>query len=186
MGNHMWGGEEAGGFDTLVDVIRQRNGWHAFIMWYPASRGPSIFPTYLGRSKGLCLQGNHVVVFNTKVLYFKIENTPIKDTSGKRKFKRMLRFLFVDKREFFSEKLSFEEFNLVFFTACQSAWLVLNQPRQRGFWRNLRYILYSMVIESTFWKGIFVFRKVSWTFWHRRERKTTKCAFEIDFLPRRV
>ena len=145
MGNHMWGGEEAGGFDTLVDVIRQQDGWHAFIMWYPASRGPSIFPTYLGRS-----QGNHVVVFKTKVLHFKIENTPIKDTSGKRKFKRMLSFLFVDKRKLFAMKLSFEEFNLVFFTADQSAWLVLNQPRQRGFWRNLRYILYSMVIESTF------------------------------------
>ena len=25
---------------------------------YPASRGPSIFPTYLGRSKGLCSQGS--------------------------------------------------------------------------------------------------------------------------------
>ena len=37
-----------------------------------------------------------------------------------------------------------------------------------------------------FQKGIFEFIKVSWTFskfWHRRERKTTKCAFEIDFLP---
>ena len=37
-----------------------------------------------------------------------------------------------------------------------------------------------------FLKGIFVVIKVSWTFsafWHRRERKNTKCAFEIDFLP---
>ena len=130
---------------------------------------------------------HHVVVFKTKVLHFKIENTPIKDTSGKRKFKRVLRFLFVDKRELFAMKLSFEEFNLDFFTADQRAWLVLNQPRQRGFWRNLRYILYSMVIKSTFLKGNFcVYRKVSWTFstfWHRRERKTTKCAFEIDLLP---
>ena len=36
-----------------------------------------------------------------------------------------------------------------------------------------------------FWKGIFVFIKVSGTFstfWHRRETKTTKCAFEIDFF----
>ena len=31
--------------------------------------------------------------------------------------KKMLRFLFVDKRELFAIKLSFEEFNLVFFTA---------------------------------------------------------------------
>ena len=76
---------------------------------------------------------NPVVVFKTKVLYFKIENTPIKDTSGKRKFKRMLSFLFVDIRQLFTMKLSFEGFNLVFFTGDQSAWVVLNQPRQRGF-----------------------------------------------------
>ena len=87
----------------------------------------------------------HVVVFKTKVLHFKIENTPIKDTNGKRKFKRMLSFLFVDKRKLFAMKLSFEEFNLVFYTADRSAWLVLNQPRQRGFWRHLRYIPYSMI-----------------------------------------
>ena len=41
---------------------------------------------------------HHVVVFKTKVLHFKIENTPIKDTNGKKKFKRMLSFLFVGKR----------------------------------------------------------------------------------------
>ena len=45
--------------------------------------------------------------------FFKIENTPMKDTSGKRKFKRVLRFLFVDKRELFAMKLSFQEFNLI-------------------------------------------------------------------------
>ena len=74
-----------------------------------------------------------MVVFKTKVLYLKIENTPIKDTNGKRKFKRMLSFLFVDERELFPVKLSFEEFNLVFLTADRSAWRGLNQPRQRGF-----------------------------------------------------
>ena len=50
-------------------------------------------------------------------------------------------------------KLCFEEFNLDFLTADQSAWLVLNQPTQQGFWRNLSYILYSMVKESRFLKG---------------------------------
>ena len=49
---------------------------------------------------------HHVVVFKTKVLYFKIENTAIKDINGKRKFQRMLSFLFVDKRELFAMKLS--------------------------------------------------------------------------------
>ena len=74
-----------------------------------------------------------VVVFKTKVLHFKIENTLMKEANGKRKFERMLRFHFVDKRDLFAMKLSFEEFNLVFFDADQSVWLVLNQPRQRGF-----------------------------------------------------
>ena len=74
-----------------------------------------------------------VVVFKTKGLHLKIENTPIKDTNGKRKFKRMLSFLFVDKRKLFAINLPFEEFNIVFYTVDRSAWLVLNQPRQRGF-----------------------------------------------------
>ena len=83
-----------------------------------------------------------MVVFKTKVLHLKIENTQIKDTNGKRKFKRILSFLFVDKRELFAMKLSFVEFNFVFFTVDQSAWLVvLKQPRKQGFCRNLRYIL---------------------------------------------
>ena len=51
--------------------------------------------------------------FKTKVLYYK--NTPIKDTVGKRKFKRMPSFLFVDKREPCTMKLTLKEFNLVFF-----------------------------------------------------------------------
>ena len=100
---------------------------------------------------------HHVVVFKTKVLHFKIENTPIKDTNGKRKFKRMLSFLFVDKRKLFAMKLSFEEFNLVFYTADRSAWLVLNQPRQRGFWRHLRYIPYSMIKEKCVFKKEFLY-----------------------------
>ena len=45
----------------------------------------------------------------------------------------------------FRYEISFEEFNLVFYTADRIAWLVLNQPRQRGFWRHLRYIPYSMI-----------------------------------------
>ena len=55
----------------------------------------------------------------------------IKDTNGKKKFKRMLSFLSVDKRKLSAMTLSFEELNLVYFTADQSAWLVLNQPSQR-------------------------------------------------------
>ena len=51
--------------------------------------------------------------FKTKVLYYK--NTPIKDTVGKRKFKRIPSFLFGDKREPCTMKLTLKEFNLVFF-----------------------------------------------------------------------
>ena len=68
-----------------------------------------------------------MVVSKTKVVHFKIANTPIKETNGKRKFKRMLGFLSVDKRKFFAMKLSFEEFNFVFYRADRGAWLVLNQ-----------------------------------------------------------
>ena len=55
----------------------------------------------------------HVVVFKTKVLHFKIVYTRIKGTNGKRKFNGMLSSLFVDKRKLFAMKLSFEEFKLV-------------------------------------------------------------------------
>ena len=129
-GQPMRGGGRSG-FETLVTDIHQQNGWRTFIMGW------------------------------SKVLYFKIENTRIKDTNEKRKFKRMLSFLFaslsrnrffwmsrnalpkvavllgercvtskngcegdylfVDKRELFAMKLSFEAFNLVFCTADQSA-----------------------------------------------------------------
>ena len=100
---------------------------------------------------------HHVVVYKTKVLHFKIESTPVKDTNGKKKFKRMLSFLFVDKRKLFAMKLSFVEFNRVFYTADRSAWLVLNQPRQRGFWRHLRHILYSMIKEKYAFKKEFLY-----------------------------
>ena len=69
----------------------------------------------------------------------------------------MLSFLFVDKRKLVAMKLSFVEFNRVFYTADRSAWLVLNQPRQRGFWRHLRYILYSMIKEKYAFKKEFLY-----------------------------
>ena len=60
MGNHIGGGEEAGEFDT-------------FSRCYPSTK-------WLAHV-------HHVVVFKTKVLHFKVENTPKKDTSGKTNFK---------------------------------------------------------------------------------------------------
>ena len=45
--------------------------------------------------------------------------------------------------------------NSTLFSSQRRAWLVLSQSRQRGFWRNLRYILYSVVKKSSFLKGNF-------------------------------
>ena len=53
----------------------------------------------------MAVRVHHAVVFKTKVLHFKTENTPIKDTNGKRKFNGMLSFLFVDKRKHFAIKM---------------------------------------------------------------------------------
>ena len=82
--NHL-GGEGRNGFDTFVNVIHQQNGWRAFMMWWFSRLKFCISRLKIHREK----------------------------TNGKRKFKRMLSFLFVDKRKLFAMKLSFEEFNLV-------------------------------------------------------------------------
>ena len=79
-------------------------------------------------------------------------------------------------------------YNIVFrgiqpcFLPIGSAWLVLNQQGSevsKDTWDTFR-TLWSK--KSTFVKGNICILKVSWTFctfWHRRERKPTKCAFEI-------
>ena len=79
-------------------------GWGKKRIWHLSKCHPST--KWLARV-------NQLVVFKTEVLHFKNENTPIKDTNGKRKFNGMLSFLFVDKRKLFAMKFSFEEFNLV-------------------------------------------------------------------------
>ena len=78
-----------------------------------------------------------------------------KDTNGKGRFKRILSFVFVDKRKLFVTKLSFQEFHLTFFTAERLACFGPSEPRHQSFWRNFRYILYSIIKESTFLKGNF-------------------------------
>ena len=55
----------------------------------------------------------------------------------------MLSFLFVEKGKLFIKKSSFEEFNLVFFTAEPLVCFEM-QPRQRSFCWIFRYILHSM------------------------------------------
>ena len=74
--------------------------------------------------------------FKTKVLYYK--NTPIKDTVGKRKFKRMPSFLFVDKREPCTMKLTLKEFNLVFFFLFITFAKKKNKNKQKERWQGRR------------------------------------------------
>ena len=128
-----------------------------------------------------------VVVSETKVLHFKIENTPIKDTNGKRKFKRMLSFL-LWTNESFSLWNCLSKNSTLFSTRRIGALglFLTNQGSEASedTWGTFRTLWSKKSVR--FQKGIFEFIKVSWTFstfWHRRERKTTKCAFEIDFLP---
>ena len=89
--------------------------------------------------------------FKTRVLHFKVKNTPLKDKNGKRKFKRMLSFLFVEEGKLFIKKSSFEEFNLVFFTAERMVCFEM-QP----FCYIFRYVLDSMDKKITFLVGISV------------------------------
>ena len=128
MVNHIrgWG---RGGFYSLVNVIQQQK-------W---------------------LERVHLLVlFETKVLYLKIENTPIKDANGKSKLKRMLRFVFVDKRELFALKLSFEEFNFVLFTADPERLACFEKTEAARFLKKLEvHSVNAMVKESTFSKGNF-------------------------------
>ena len=100
---------------VCVGILSSRNK-------YPYRKPYFAYCTYFSD----CSESDSVLDM-TKVLHFKIENTPIKDTTGKRKFKTMLSFLFANKRTLFAMTLSFEEFNLVVYTADRSAWLVLNQ-----------------------------------------------------------
>ena len=89
--------------------------------------------------------------FKTRVLHFKVKNTPLKDKNGKRKFKRMLSFLFVEKGKLFIKKSSFEEFNLVFFTAEP----MVCYPASRGF--SLVFLSVVLPFSSRFWLLAFCF-----------------------------
>ena len=71
------------------------------------SGGRGGFDTLLNPSKKWLARVHHVVVFKTKFCISRLKIRPIKDTNEKRKFKRMLSFLFVGKRELFAMKLQF-------------------------------------------------------------------------------
>ena len=94
----------------------------------------------------------------TKVLHFKIENTRIKDTNGKRKFKRMLSFLFCGQTKAFCYDIVLWGIQPCFlrigalglFWTNKAAWFP---------WGHLRYIPYSMIKQNYVFKGEFLYFK---------------------------
>ena len=92
---------------------------------------------------------HHVVVFKTKVLHLKIEHTAIKDTNGKRKFKRMLSFLMI-------------RYDIVFrgiqpcFLRIGALGLFWTKKAPRFPWGHLRYIPYSMIKQNYVFKREFL------------------------------
>ena len=87
-------------------------GWGKKRIWHLCKCHPST--KWLARD-------HDVVVFKTKVLHFKIENTPIKDTNGKR--------IKVQKNAQFPEHSLWHclSRNSTLFSTDRSAWLILNQ-----------------------------------------------------------
>ena len=119
-----WGRD---GFDTLVNLIHQQNGWRAFIIWW-FSR-----------------------------LKFCISRYADKRHKWKETVQWNALFLFCRQTKGFRYETVFRRIQPCFYTADRSAWIVLNQPRKRGFWRNFRYILYSMVKEKYVFRGEFLY-----------------------------
>ena len=56
--------------------------------------------------------------FKTRVLHFKVRNTPLKDKNWKEEVQKPenAQFVFVEEGKLFIKKSSFAEFNRVFFT----------------------------------------------------------------------
>ena len=108
--------------------------WGKRRIWYLSKRHPST--KWLARV-------HHVVVFKAKVMYFKIENTPIKDTNGKRKFKRMLSFRFCGQTRAFHYEIVFR--------GIQPCFLHGGSERlPASFLKKIEvHSVYSMVKEST-------------------------------------
>ena len=75
----------------------------------------------------------------------------------KREIQWNAQFPFCGQTKAFRYEIVFRGIQPCFYTADRSAWLVLNQPRQRGFWRHLRYIPYSMIKEKCVFKKEFLY-----------------------------
>ena len=106
----------------LLFTVHQRGGDD--VTWKPPIPRGQFVSGHVARAKKWGLDKNPkkweksetslAVVYKTKVSHFKVKNTPLKATDGKRKFKGMLCFLLLDKGRLFFTKLSFEEFKIFF------------------------------------------------------------------------
>ena len=113
------------------------------------------------KTKLLKSETAHAVVYKTSVSHFKINNTPLKDTEGKGKFKRITgSFLLVEKGRLSFTKLSFEEFEIheIFITADRSVLLKRNQAAK--FLNNFQvhFVLYSQ--ENYVFKWQFIYLQI--------------------------
>ena len=86
------------------------------------------------------------MVYRTSVSHFKVINTPLKDTDGKGKFKRMLSFFYVGQREaFFFYKIVLRGIRISVDFRHRSAWPVLKRNQAAKFLKNFQvhFVLFS-------------------------------------------
>ena len=118
-------------------------GWEKKRIWHLSQR--------LSSAKWLARVHN-VLVFKTKVLHFKIENTPIKDTNEKRKFKRMLSFFFCGQTKAFHYEIVFRGIQPCFLKGGSDRLACFEPTKAARFLKALRYIPYSMIKEKYFFQ----------------------------------
>ena len=98
------------------------------------------------------LQRHHYAdVFKTRVLYFKVKNTPLKTKNGKREFKRMLSFLFVEYRKLFIKK---KRLLCLLFWVCSFIKLVENTIVTTASKVNLSLMLLTFITRITFCEDV--------------------------------
>ena len=126
MVNHIRGGGRSG-FETLVTDIHQQNGWCTFIMGWSKVLHFKIENTRIKDKNGKRKFKSSFLLVSLATVFWMSRNAlpKVAVLLGERcvtsKNGCEGDYLFVDKRELFAMKLSFEVFNLVFCTADQSA-----------------------------------------------------------------
>ena len=110
----------------------------------------------------------------TGVLHFKVKNTTLKEKNGKRKFKRIVSFLFEEEGKLSIKKSSFEEFNLVFFTAeCMVCFEM--QPRQMA--KEITFLEEDLCFFKFFIVPLYIFSSAL-----KKNYKMHAPRFEMDFV----